>query len=145
MSRLYLPDSNVLIHALRSNSAAHQTCRQWLLDRVQAGDEIGLTELAETSLLRIATHPKIFSLDVGQVVGFWADELWAYPGTVRLTAGKPHRSILQKLIADLSISGNDLNDAWLAALAIEHGAILVSTDEGFARFPGLAWQNPARA
>lgn len=145
MSKLYLPDSNVLIHALRSNSAAHQTCRRWLLDRVQAGDEIGLTELVETSLLRIATHPKIFSLDVGQVVGFWADELWAYPGTVRLTAGKPHRSILQKLIADLSLSGNDLNDAWLAALALEHGATLVSTDEGFARFRGLAWQNPARA
>ena len=45
----------------------------------------------------------------------------------------------------LLLSGNDLNDAWLAALALEHGAILVSTDEGFARFPGLAWQNPTRA
>jgi predicted nucleic acid-binding protein len=69
--------------------------------------------------------------------------------TRRLTEvwGELHESSVdkQKLIADLSLSGNDLNDAWLAALALEHGAILVSTDEGFARFPGLAWQNPARA
>jgi len=44
----------------------------------------------------------------------------------------------------LLLSGNDLNDAWLAALAIEHGATLVSTDTGFARYPGLTWQNPVR-
>ncbi|MEN9840212.1 MAG: hypothetical protein RL376_12 [Verrucomicrobiota bacterium] len=144
MSKLYLPDSNVLIHALRKNSAAHPSCRQWLLDCVQSGAEIGLSELVETSLLRIATHPKVGALDVGQVLSFWAEDLWAYPGTLRLAAGKPHRAILKKLVSDLSLSGNDLNDAWLAALAIEHGAILISTDEGFKRFPGLIWQNPVR-
>ncbi len=144
MSKLYLPDSNVLIHALRKNSPDHLPCRQWLLDRVQAGDELGLSELVEASLLRIATHPKIFALDADQVAGFWADELWAYPGTIRLTAGKAHRTLFRKFVSDLALSGNDLNDAWLAALAIEHGAILVSADEGFARFPGLTWQNPVR-
>jgi len=35
-----------------------------------------------------------------------------------------------------------VSDAHLAALAIEHGLILCSTDGDFARFPGLRWENP---
>jgi len=46
------------------------------------------------------------------------------------------------LILKLDLSGNDLNDAWLASLAIAHAATLVSADEGFRRFPGLKWINP---
>ena len=42
------------------------------------------------------------------------------------------------------LCGNDINDAWLAALAIEHRATLVSTDRGFFRFPGLDWLNPMK-
>jgi len=33
-------------------------------------------------------------------------------------------------------------DAHLAALAIEHGLTLCSTDGDFARFPELRWLNP---
>lgn len=32
--------------------------------------------------------------------------------------------------------------AALAALAIEHGATLCTTDRDFARFPALTWTNP---
>ncbi len=56
--------------------------------------------------------------------------------------GPGHLGILQALAEGLGLRGNDLNDAYLAALALERGAVLVSADKGFARFPGLLWLNP---
>jgi predicted nucleic acid-binding protein len=46
------------------------------------------------------------------------------------------------LIALPGIDANLVHDAHLAALAIEHGLTLCSTDGDFARFPGLRWINP---
>jgi hypothetical protein len=37
---------------------------------------------------------------------------------------------------------NLVADAHLAALAVEHGLILCSSDADFARFPDLCWHNP---
>jgi predicted nucleic acid-binding protein len=39
---------------------------------------------------------------------------------------------------------NLVSDAHLAALAIEHGCELNSTDADFSRFPGLKWKNPLK-
>ena len=139
---LFLPDSNILIHAVRENSSAHDVCRKWLLNCVSSGHEIGLVELVETSFLRITTHPRLGPLPLAQVVGFWMEDLWSYPATRRLAAGVRHTEILKRLLFAHNLAGNDINDAWLAALAIEHRATLVSTDEGFARFSGLKWLNP---
>jgi predicted nucleic acid-binding protein len=50
--------------------------------------------------------------------------------------------IFSGFITSLGLCGNDINDVWLAALALEHRATLVSTDQGFSRFPGLSWINP---
>jgi predicted nucleic acid-binding protein len=66
-----------------------------------------------------------------------------YPNTQRISPGERHWETLHSLIRTLSLSGNDINDAWLAALAIERGATLISLDQGFSRFPGLSWFNPA--
>lgn len=142
---LYLPDANVLIHALRKDSADHKVCRAWLTDTAAAGDAIGLCELVEAALLRIPTLPRLQLIPMTETLGFWKDDLWTYPGTRRITAGDRHRGIFSGFITDLGLVGNDVNDAWLAALAIESRATLVSTDQGFDRFPGLAWINPAKS
>ena len=139
---LFLPDANVLIHALRKDSVEHDCCRRWLTSTAAAGDFIGLCELVEAALLRIPTHPTLKLVPMAETLGFWKEDLWSYPGTRRLTAGARHLSVSADFITALGLCGNDVNDAWLAALAIEHRAILVSTDQGFARFPGLSWINP---
>jgi len=54
---LYLPDANVLIHALRKGSREHDDCRRWLTAPAAAGDAIGLSELVEAALLRIPRSP----------------------------------------------------------------------------------------
>ena len=139
---LFLPDANVLIHALRKDSAEHDSCRRWLMDTAAAGDAIGLCELVEVALLRISTLPKLQLVPMDETLGFWSDDLWSYPGSRRLAAGARHLGIFSNFITALGLCGNDINDAWLAALAIEHRATLVSTDQGFSRFPGLGWINP---
>ena len=139
---LFLPDANVLIHALRKDSAEHDSCRRWLMNAAASGDGMGLCELVEAALLRIPTLPKLQLVPMAETLGFWMDDLWSYPGTRRLAAGIRHSRIVSDFITALGLSGNDVNDVWLAALAIEHRATLVSTDLGFARFPGLSWINP---
>jgi toxin-antitoxin system PIN domain toxin len=140
---LYLPDANILIHALRKGSPLHPACYQWLIDTAARGDEIGLCELVESALLRIPTLGRLQLIPMSEVIRFWNDDLWHYSRTRRLNASSSHNKLFARFITDLKLFGNDINDAWLAALAMDHGATLVSTDEGFSRFPGLKWLNPA--
>jgi len=77
------------------------------------------------------------------VIGFWNEDLWRHSRVRRLAATSSHNKPFVRLITDLDLRGNDVNDAWLAALAIDHRATLVSTDNGFSRFPGLKWLDPA--
>lgn len=139
---LFLPDANVLIHALRKDSPEHGPCRRWLTEAAVAGDAIGLCELVETAVMRISTLPRLQLVPMTETLGFWKEDLWSYPGTCRLAAGPRHAGIFAGFVTTLGLCGNDINDVWLAALAIEHRATLVSTDHGFARFPGLGWINP---
>jgi len=139
---LFLPDANVLIHALRRDSPDHDRCRRWLVDAAGLGDQIGLCELVEVALLRIVTLPKLDLVPMSEAMGFWVEDLWGYPGTRRLVAGDRHAGRFRRWVDELNLRGNDINDAWLAALAVEQGATLVSTDTGFARFKGLDWLKP---
>ena len=138
----YLPDANVLINCLRTEAAGHRKCRQWLEKAAQNGDAIALCELVEVAFLRICTLPALRIAPMTEALGFWND-LKAYRETVRLTAGHQHAVIFETLIKQHAVIGNDVNDAWLAALAMESDAVLVSADEGFAKFAGLKWLNPS--
>jgi predicted nucleic acid-binding protein len=73
---------------------------------------------------------------------FWDEALWSHPRIRRIQANASHNSTLKRYLTDLNLIGNDANDAWLAALAVEHNATLVSLDQGFARFADLRWLNP---
>lgn len=55
-----------------------------------------------------------------------------------------HREILGRLVADAGGRGSLVPDLHLAALAIEHGLTLCSTDADFARIRGVRWENPLR-
>src|SRR5579859_2494251 len=69
---------------------------------------------------------------------FQTDPLFVIP----LHPGPLHAGILEKLISDHGATGPLVTDAILAALAMEHGALLASTDQDFRRFPELRWLNP---
>ncbi len=140
MARL-LPDANILINALREESSYYPQCRKWLEATSQAGDTLLVSELVEVALLRFGTHPNMDFAPVPMVVKFW-EKFRDYPAAQRVTTGPRHAEIFTQFVNDLNLRGNDMNDAWLAALAIEHRATLVSIDSGFGRFRRLDWLNP---
>jgi predicted nucleic acid-binding protein len=68
---------------------------------------------------------------------------WLALDVVRLVREKDdHWQVLRPLLSEAGTAGNLVTDAHLAALAISHGATLVSCDSDFARFQGLRWHNP---
>jgi uncharacterized protein len=136
-------DANILLYAYDEASAYHQKARQWLEGALSDGGAIGLPWQNVAAFLRIVTNPKLpgvrFTLEEAvQIVDRWLDQ----PGVQLLAPGDRHWSILRQTIVEGQARGPLITDALLAALTIECGGVLYTTDRDFARFPGLRWVNP---
>jgi toxin-antitoxin system PIN domain toxin len=140
---LFLLDANVLIYAFRRDSPHHAPCHEWLGAALAGGQPVATTSLVELALLRISTLPSLGSAAAtpGDVFRF-LDAVRAQPVALRIEPGERHPRLFAALCEALRLRGNDVNDAFLAALAIEYDATLVSADRGFARFPGLKVVDP---
>ena len=138
-----LPDVNVLLYAHREDTAGHAVCHDWLLATMKRDAPFGLSDTVLSSVVRIATHPKIFKqpsrLDV--VLAFTAG-LLAQTNAVMVRPGPHHWDIFTRLCRESGARGNIVPDAYLAALAIESGCEWITTDGDFARFTGLKWRRP---
>ncbi len=140
---LYLPDANVLLYGFLKSSPHHLPARSWLERVLTDGSQVLLAQLVEVALLRIPTLPALGDLRVpiDRLLDYWT-RLRAQPNVRRVAPGARHGALLEELITGLTLGGNDVNDAWLAALALEQGATLVSADRGFSRFARLLWHDP---
>lgn len=140
---MLLPDLNVLIGAHRADSPLHPVCRDWLRS-VYAGDEaFALCASILIGLVRILTHPRVFTPPDTQDEAFaFVRSLLGHPNAVLLNPGRQHVRLFEELCRAADARGELVTDAYLAALAIETGAVLVSADRGFARFPELRWRRP---
>lgn len=93
--------------------------------------------------LRVATSPRVFPTPLTPEQAVAVVDGWlARPGVRVLEAAEEHWRILKAILDDTGMAGNLVTDAHLAALAIEHGCELCSTDGDFARFTRLRWVNP---
>jgi hypothetical protein len=138
-----LPDVNVLIYAFRSDSVNHAVYRDWL-GRVVNGDEAyGISPQVLSSVVRITTHPRIYALPsrLEDALSF-ARVLLEQPTCTVVQPGPRHFSIFENLCRTAAATGNLVQDAWLAALAVESGCEWLTTDGDYARFPGLRWRRP---
>ncbi len=137
------PDVNVLLYALREDTDRHPEYRAWLTSALNGEPRVALFEPIMAALLRIATHPSIFRPPTprSQVEAF-IDVCLAAPAAVALRADVRHWALFRDLCARADCRGNLVQDAYLAALALEHDCVFVTTDRDFARFPGLRWQHP---
>jgi toxin-antitoxin system PIN domain toxin len=142
LSPAFFPDVNIWVNALNASAADHRVCRLWLDEVTSSGGILLVNDLTECALLRISSHRQL-GIANSEIAMDFHKALLDYPNTQRISPSERHREILHSLIRTLSLSGNDINDAWLAALAIESGATLISLDQGFSRFPKLSWFNPA--
>jgi hypothetical protein len=140
---MILLDANLLIYAVNESAPQHRTAKSWLEDAISGPDTIGLSWNVILAFLRLTTRPGLFrdplSLKTAfDIISFWLDQ----PSVTLVTAGPRHLQILRELLLPMGTGGNLTSDAHLAALAIEHGAELCSSDNDFARFPRLKWSNP---
>jgi toxin-antitoxin system PIN domain toxin len=138
---LILPDVNVLLYAFRPDSAHHEIFAGWLSSMVNGPSAFGISPQVLSSVIRIATHPRIFVRPsrAAEVMRF-ADTLLDLPHCRIVQPGPRHWTIFRDLCQRTNASGNLVPDAWLAALAIEHGCEWITADRNFARFPGLRWR-----
>lgn len=140
---MILVDANLLIYAVAESSPHYKDSRAWLEAQLNGADRLGLPWPSLLAFLRVMTNPRVFERpatvnDAWNRVDRWLDcpNVWIPLPTER------HRSILNGLLNALQRGANDIPDADLAALAIEHGLTLCTADAGFGRFPGLRWMNP---
>ena len=138
-----VPDVNVLLYAIDESSSRHSAARQWLEEALSGTEEVGFAWAVLFGFLRISTNPVVFENPLEPEEAFsYAEEWLAQPVAMALSPGPGHMELVQHLLRPLGVAGNLTSDAHLAALAIEHGAELCSSDTDFARFEGLRWRNP---
>ena len=140
---MILVDANILIYAHVSSFAQHSIARDWLDQQLNGPSPVGLPWASMLAFLRLVTNPRVFERpepigDAWQQVHAWlaCETAWIPQPTER------HAELLGQFLTLPGIHGNLIPDAHLAALAVEHGLTLCSTDGDFARFRGLRWLNP---
>ena len=143
---MVLPDVNLLLYAHNTLDPKHEAARCWWDERLAGPDGIGLAWIVILGFIRLGTHPRVFTAPFHpeQAVERVAEWL-SLPHVKIIHPSDRHFTVLAKLIEHLGTAGNLTTDAHLAALAIERGLILQTTDADFARFPGLKWENPLKA
>lgn len=136
-------DVNLLLYAVNRDSAHHSRARSWL-ERTLSGDEpIAFAWIVLLGFLRLSTSPRVLPNPLRPEQALEVVDGWlAQPPVLAVDPGPEHWRILRTLIDEAGTAGNLTTDAHLAAIAIENGAELCSTDTDFARFPRLRWINP---
>jgi uncharacterized protein len=140
-----LIDANVLLYAYNADAPQQNVAARWLEGLLQSGQPVGLPWVTVWAFLRISTNSRIWTNPLSAKQAFAIVRTWlAQPGIILLLPGPRHLDLLQQLVTDFDTTGPLLQDAVLAALALENGATLASTDQDFRRFPSVTWVNPIR-
>jgi toxin-antitoxin system PIN domain toxin len=136
-------DANVLLYAVNSAAEHHDASRRWLDEALSGADTVGLSWVPLLAFVRLTTKVGLFPAplrieDAMRQVDDWC----AAPGAIVIGPTARHPEILSSLLSHVGTGGNLVNDAHLAALALEHRAGIVSYDTDFGRFSGVRWDTP---
>ncbi len=140
---MILPDVNLLLYAYNTDAREYRVSKAWLKSTIEGDYKLCLSWHTIMGFLRISTSFRIFpkpytTEDALKIVSDLIDA----PNTIVLRPETLHFRIFEKLVKESRISGANLMDAHIAALAIEHGATVATTNRDFHRFDGLKIINP---
>lgn len=140
---MILVDANLLLYAVIADYPQHAAAHAWLDARLNGHARVGLPWPSLLAFLRISTNPRLFSRPFAMTEAWRRVDRWLGLDNVWTPAATPrHAHVLGGLLTGPGASPKLVGDAHLAALALEHGLVLCSTDGDFARFPDLRWENP---
>ena len=136
-------DANVLLYAVNEASPHHARARSWLDGALAGREPVGFAWTVLLAFLRLATHPAVFPRpltvnEATEIVRAWL----AQPRAVVVEPTPRHGDLLAGLLAEAGTAANLVSDAHLAALALEHDAVLISYDADFERFAWLRRETP---
>lgn len=140
---MILIDANLLLYAYHAGASQHGAAKQWFEGALAGEDPVGLAWSTILAFLRIGTNPRVFErpysiADATGIVTNWLE----HPAVALVRPGERFWPILRELLVDARAEAAMVTDAALAALAVEHGAVLCSTDRDFRRFTKLKLLNP---
>lgn len=138
-----LVDANVLLYAVDEGAEHHSAAKAWLDRALSSNETVLLPWVSLLAFLRLSTHPSVYEhpLTSGQaldVVDAWIESAPA----ITPEPDSRHATRMRELLAATGRGGNLVNDAHLAAIALQHGAAVVTFDSDFGRFPGISWEAP---
>lgn len=140
---MLLADVNAFVYAHRPESDDHERYRAWLTAALSGPEPFGVSELVLSGFLRIVTNHRVYRDPTPPEVALeFCDRVLAGPAAVRVRSGPGHWDLFSGACRVVGARANVVPDAYLAALAVEHGATWLTTDRAFARFPGLRWRHP---
>lgn len=136
-------DVNILLYAFREDRSEYAEVRPWFENVIRSDEPFGLADLVLSGFLRVVTHPRVYNppSHPRKAMAF-VDYLRNRPNYLAINPGARHWGIFGKLYTQADVKGNRVPDAYLAALAIEHGCEWISCDRDFSRYPGLNWSLP---
>ncbi len=140
---MILVDANILLYAEDSLSQRHERAREWWDMQLSGSTPVCLCWTVMNAFVRIGTNTRVFqrplSLDEAiERIGGWLSQ----PCTRVVVPTQRHWDIFREMLMGGQATANLVTDAHIAALAIEYGCVLQSTDSDFSRFPMLKWENP---
>ena len=142
---MILMDVNVLVYAHREDVKDHLAYRVWLDSVINGNTKYGFSELILSGFVRIVTHSKIFEIPstLEQALTF-ANQIRSSSQAVCFAPGSKQWSLFLQCTEEINATGNDVPDAYHAALAMEWDCQWVTTDKGFRRFKGLKVKHPLK-
>jgi len=141
-----LPDVNLLLYAVDTSSPRHRAARRWLEQHLSGTETFAFAWVVLLAFLKLGTNPRVFDKPLGVAEALDLIDQWlSQPPSTVIHPTERHAAILRELLEPLGTAGNLTTDAHLAALAIEHGAELCSSDADFSRFAGVRWRDPLAA
>lgn len=136
-------DANVLLYAVNTASEHHEACRRWLDDALSGADIVGLAWPPLLAFVRLTTKVGLFPAPLSATDAMHQVIDWCAAPTAQMVNPTPrHGDILARLLAQVGTGGNLVSDTHLAALALEHGATIVTYDSDFSRFDGVRSRTP---
>ncbi len=141
---MIIVDANVLVYAADTGSPHHEAASTWLKDKLAGPETVGLSWNVLLAFLRLVTNRRLFEQPASVDVAMSVIDAWlSAPTTVIVEPTVRHTALLSSLLNETGTAGNLVNDAHLAALAIDHDATIGSFDADFARFTGVRWERPS--
>jgi len=138
-----LLDVNILVHAHREDSERHLEIKEWLESALIEPEGVAVSEMVLSGCLRVITHPKVFKQPTPLPLALeFVESLRGLEGVKILAPGDKHWALFASLCRNGDARGNQVPDAYHAALAMETGCEWVTLDRGFARFQGLRVVHP---